>query len=345
MSDALTGRLRPSIHPTYARLLCAWLRQRGFDTATIFRGTRLSWDALVHDNRFISLEQMTRLVRRGTQLSGMPWLGLEVGLQTQASSHGPVGYAAVSSPDVRTMLQVITRFAPLRLQILEYGYEERDGYCEMSARETMALGDAREYVLCANATVLFLLVQATTGQRLEQAQVRFPYACPPWVSHYQSFFGDQVSFDAPCYTVRLPVSVLDWPTLTSDPAAHQQSLRDCERQMKQVMAGGALSQRIRHRLLDSEGHYPTLEEMGDALGLSRRTLIRHLKQEGSAYQELLDDVRKELAIWYLGQTDMAVEQVAEQLGYQDTSNFSRTFRRWFDQTPRQMRESLRQDAS
>lgn len=345
MNPDAPERLRPSIHPTYARLLCAWLRQKGFDTATIFKGTRLSWDALVHDNRFISLEQMTRLIQRGVGLTDMPWLGLDVGLATQLSAHGAVGYAAVSSPDVRTMCQVITRYAPLRLQLLDYNYREQNGQCEMSAREVTDLADAREYIFCANATVLFLMIETTTGQPLSDAEVYFPYPAPAWLSHYQAIFGERLHFDADRYRVVFSSDVLDWPTLTADATAHQQSLRDCDQLLAQIRQGGALSQRIRHRLLDCDGQYPTLDCLADEMGMSRRTLIRHLKQEGSSYQALLDDVRKELAVWYLSHTDLAVEMVAERLGYQDTSNFSRTFRRWFGLTPRAMRETLSDSAA
>ena len=52
---------------------------------------------------------------------------------------------------------------------------------------------------------------------------------------------------------------------------------------------------------------------------------------------LLDDVRQELTVWYLRHTDMPVEAIAERLGYIDTSNFSRTCRRWFGLTPRAIR--------
>jgi hypothetical protein len=63
-----------------------------------------------------------------------------------------------------------------------------------------------------------------------------------------------------------------------------------------------------------------------------------LKAHGTSYQMLLDDVRQELAIWYLRQTDLSVEAIAERLGYSDTSNFSRTCKRWFGLTPRQIRQ-------
>lgn len=330
--------LRPSIHPTYARILCVWLRQQGFDTATILQGTQLSWEQLLLDQRFISLAQMARLIRRGVALTRQPWLGLSVGMATQASYHGPVGYAAMTAPDIRTMLQVITRYAPLRMQLLEYRYEEQADVCVMSALERVDMRDCREYVLAANATVLFLLVLATTGEPLRQARVCFPFAAPEWVSRYKEVFGGELVFGADYYHVVLPRAFLDTPMITTDRQAHQQSLRDCERLLRDYEAGGAWTQRVRHRLLDCAGRFPNLEHMAGEFAMSRRTLIRHLKQEGSAYQELLDDVRKEMAMWYLLQTQLPVEQVAEQLGYTDTSNFSRTFRRWFGMTPRDMRQ-------
>ena len=71
--------------------------------------------------------------------------------------------------------------------------------------------------------------------------------------------------------------------------------------------------------------------------MAARTLIRHLREEGVTYQQLLDNVREELACWLLLHSSMSVEAIAERLGYQDTSNFSRTFRRWLGVTPRDFR--------
>jgi AraC-like DNA-binding protein len=49
-------------------------------------------------------------------------------------------------------------------------------------------------------------------------------------------------------------------------------------------------------------------------------------------------VRSELAAWWLTETQLPIERIAEKLGYQDTSNFSRTFRRWFGMPPLAMRK-------
>ena len=69
----------------------------------------------------------------------------------------------------------------------------------------------------------------------------------------------------------------------------------------------------------------------------RRTLIRRLKQESSSYQTLLDTSRQQRALWYLCHTPYTVEDIAARLGYTDTTNFSRTFRRWFGRAPGEVR--------
>ena len=65
--------------------------------------------------------------------------------------------------------------------------------------------------------------------------------------------------------------------------------------------------------------------------------MRKLKLEGSSYQSLLDAKRKEQAIWHLQHSKDSIEIIAERLGYQDSSNFSRTFRREYGCTPSEVR--------
>jgi AraC-like DNA-binding protein len=74
--------------------------------------------------------------------------------------------------------------------------------------------------------------------------------------------------------------------------------------------------------------------------MSIRTFIRRLKNEGTSYQTLVDEVRREIASWLIRDKSLSVERVAERLGYQDTSNFSRVFKRWFNDTPSAYRKRL-----
>ena len=68
--------------------------------------------------------------------------------------------------------------------------------------------------------------------------------------------------------------------------------------------------------------------------------MRHLRAEGTSFQAMLDTARQSRALWLLQNTAQSVEEIAAQLGYVDTSNFSRTVRRWTGSTPRQLRAHI-----
>jgi len=339
MSLQITDRLRPAVHPTYPRLLCAYLHERGFDNAVIFQDTRLQWEQLLGEHRSLSLEQMSRLIRRAIELTGEPWIGLETAGVTSVSAHGPLGYAVVSAPDLREVLRVVSRYVGVRFQLVGVRFEEFDDRAVLTLDEQVDLAEIREFVTGSILATYFQLVDTVTSRRLRDVAVTVPLDAPDWAAVYEERLGCPVVFGDSRLTITLPAALLDTPCLTADPATHRAALRDCEHQLRQIQSGGPLSQRIGVMLLDRDGDYPTLDDTAEEFAMSRRTLIRKLKAEGTSFQELLDDVRRELAAWYLLETSLPVERIAEKLGYQDPSNFSRTFQRWFGTTPLRMRRA------
>lgn len=334
------AHLRPSIHPTYARLLAAELKRRGFDEAALIEGTRVARTQLLEEKRFLSFEQFRRLAVRGIELTGEPWLGLVVGRSTQISSHGPLGYAMVASADVGQALGVIERYSALRLQVAEFSVERDNGRVQLRVEDVLGWGDLAEYISLHIVGAISLVLETVTGTQLPDTRVAFTYPAPDWVSQYATRLrAVTLEFDAPCCMIDMPESLAAAPCITADASAFRQALRLCERAEAQHQSDGDGAQRVLDHLLDRQGEYPSLKEMAKTLHMSERTLNRKLKAQGTSYQTLLDDVRQELAVWYLQQTEMPVEAIAERLGYRDTSNFSRTCKRWFGVTPRAIRDS------
>ena len=332
--------LQPTMHPVYARLLCMDLRKRGFSQEQILAGSELDWQALHSENRQLSLEQMGRLVLQAEKLSGCPWLGLEVGAMTQVAAHGQLGYAAVASPDLRSLVGVIQRFSPLRLSGLHLQGAEAAGRYELLALERFDMRRINEFIYGNLATISLRLLETASGTLdLQQLRFAFPFERPEWAAEYHRLLGPNVEFDAAVYRFSMPLEWLDWPCLTADAELARLALRDCEYQLQHLNQTDGWSGRVRQRLLTTEGRYPTLDELAEEFHMSTRTLIRRLRDEGSQYQELLDQVRQELTCWLLVHTELSIEAVAERLGYSDTSNFSRTFRRWLGMPPNAFRSS------
>lgn len=81
-------------------------------------------------------------------------------------------------------------------------------------------------------------------------------------------------------------------------------------------------------------------EVARAMNLHHRTLRRHLRQEGTSFQDVKDEVRRDLTLYYLERTAMDFRGISEKLGFAEQSIFSRSCRRWFGQSPSGLRASL-----
>lgn len=330
--------LLPSIHPVYARLVCAELQLRGFSEEAILKGTRLQWDELYNSGLFLSFEQARRLILRAIELTQCPWLGLNVGLNTQVSAHGALGYAGMAASTVGVAMSLMQRFLELRLRFVHLEIAPgKEGVSILLAEHLMS-PDVREFMTANMAAVITQNLQGIVGhQVLERVAIHWPFDVPAWRQHYLDFCPNS-QFGAKQLRVDIPLEVWNLPGIASDPVVFRTALRDCEQQASQLERG-TVTTRLQQRLLSCVDRYPSLEDMAALEHVSARTLIRHLRDEGMTYQRVQDLVREELACWLLGHTPLSVEAIAERLGYQDTSNFSRAFRRWLGVTPRDFRQA------
>ena len=109
---------------------------------------------------------------------------------------------------------------------------------------------------------------------------------------------------------------------------------------RDLHASGPLSGRVRHMMVQHLGDTTlTPDRVARALAVSRRTLSRHLADEGTSFRNILDDVRREFACALLQDRSLSIGDIAFFLQYSEPAAFHRSFRRWTGRTPRAFREA------
>jgi len=89
---------------------------------------------------------------------------------------------------------------------------------------------------------------------------------------------------------------------------------------------------------------PRIAEVALALGLSARSLQRHLAQQGTSFSKVVERTRRQHALELLVQDDLNISEIAQALGYTDPSNFCRAFHKWTGQSPNRCRRRMLQQA-
>lgn len=119
-----------------------------------------------------------------------------------------------------------------------------------------------------------------------------------------------------------PAAPKDVPAAPA-PGAGGRFSREVERHLEPLLASGLTG----------------IQSVAGALGYSRQTLYRRLKAEGVTYEEILDRLRRRLALRFIREEGLSVKEAAWRLGFSDPAAFSRAFKRWTGASPRSMRPS------
>jgi AraC-like DNA-binding protein len=180
-------------------------------------------------------------------------------------------------------------------------------------------------VLATSANVM----RELCGPGWVPSDVFLPHARPANVAPYRQLFRVQPTFNAEICALRFAASWLDRPIEGADPVRRSNALQratesDSEPLTHQVFRA------LRVVLLHGKA---SGDDVAGTLSMHRRTLNRRLKAQGTTYQQVLDQVRLDVARQLLADSDISLDDLAATLGYAGVSPFMRTCRRWTGTTP------------
>ena len=335
--DPATRASLPAFHPVYLRVLAAVLARRGVEVPALLQAARAP---ICDEDAMLPLALAREWMSAALTATATPWLGLELGAAAQTHTHGLVGSAAFASGTLEEALKTIARFAPLRTRALRFEWRSTRTGGELSITDALDLGAVRGFVFDAMLVIVERVLQSLSGRSLAEARYRLPGPAPVWRERYRDHLEGTVSFErGEGLRLSFPATLLGAPCLTADAASHARAAAECARLLEAHQQRRRIGERVRMLLAASADRLPGAVQIAAHLHLSPRSLHRRLADEGLSLRGLHDELRRERACFWLAETDLPIQRIAERLGYADASNFARCFRRWTGSTPRAFRHS------
>ena len=330
-----------SIHFINAAL--TGVKRLGMDVDTLLAHAGIDAELLNQPKARISPEQYTRFVK-------MLWLVTQdehVGFDAQPRRLGTFAMMCQLIIHAKTLGQALQRSSQFyKLFGDDWAVSlERDKHEARLIPQIPKRLDPDHFITESMLMIWHGLASWLIERRIPLERVHFNYSRPEHADEYDAlFFAPVMQFDAPRTEITFAADYLDLP-IRQDEKSLEEFLKAAPAQLLvKFKNSNSLTSRIRELLKSQIGEeMPTLSDVAAMLYLSPQTLRRRLAAEGKSYQGVKDALRRDAAIHLLLTPNLTLEDVAQQVGFSETSTFHRAFKKWTGVTPGLYRQLHGQD--
>lgn len=310
-------------------------RSRHIDTHHLLRGSELFYEDILTGRALISPQQCLRLFANAHRLLHAADTSFLFGQRLWPGHYGASSALLEQADHLLQALELISDYRSLLSPLLTPVIHLDEHHLHLYWRDSCGADDMRTFLLEASMTGIVALARRQQGERLPW-RFQFAYAEPGYVEQYWVHLGDELSFDRPSTVMSLPREYLlrPWPNRGS--TAAQVARQSCNEQLQAWGWSCSFLDRL-HEYLNQHIRQPlSLERVAAAFDTSPASFKRRLARHGTHFQEQLDLSRRDLALYLYQVKGYSNEEVALQLGFNDVTNFRRSFKRWTGRTPSEL---------
>jgi AraC-like DNA-binding protein len=311
------------------------LSEQGIPASALLQDTGLTPAQLDDPAGWVTVPELDRFLERAMALSGLSRPGIMLGRRLHISAHGAAGMAGLTAPDARAALRVALRFFPLITEVVSMRMDEGLGTVRVTLETLPGLPPrCEQFVVHTLFSSLSLMAGFLLGPQADGLVLECPGPNDDALRRALPELGGSMRFGAPCHRIVLPQALLDLRFALANATAHQTALTRCEDELTALTGRQSWTNKLLLKMLQEQEGFPTLDQLAERMAVSTRTLHRRLASEGTSFRALLNAARMSRAQMWLRQGRSVID-VAHALGYGDSANFSRAFRRHHGVAPSQ----------
>jgi len=318
----------------YLKAILASARRNGCDTQALLNTADIAVELLDSPKARIPVESFTLFVKAVRYELQDEQLGF-MGSPSRPGTFAMMGYACIHCPTLGQYLSRSIEFYQTLIGNYEMPITVEDDLACIKFLPRSEQVDPSHFAPQTSMSLVHRISCWLIGQNLNLHSVSLTHARPEHAHDYNMLFRAPIQFDQPFDALYFSSRYLSAPNIQDEssleallelPSLQLMSLPDYK---------NSLADKIRVMIKqDVEAQFPELEPIAEELGLSSATLRRRLRSEGTTYQIIKDDIRRDAAIYHLGRGVMSIEQVAAKIGFIEVTSFYRAFKRWTGVTPR-----------
>jgi AraC-like DNA-binding protein len=317
------------------KLRIAVAENLGADRGSILQEANIEPEFISNPKARITVEQTMQVWKAIVKETGLDTIGLECGIKARFQTMGILGYVMMNSSSILSAWNKLCTYQELVLSIVLHRIRTEGNRVIITGEMQEEWQDEFRYTLDFIYASSLTLIKNCTSKEIVPIEVGFNFPAPENIARYHEIFGPaKIKFSCESPYMIYNSSDLDKQITGTDPSIFEHFeilLEDSANEHNKINAQSRAVKNSIFRRLKAE--IPRIDEVSRELAMSVRSLQDGLKKEGTTFQNILTDVRKEVAIKQLSRPEINITDVAFLSGFSDVSVFSRNFKKWTGLTP------------
>jgi len=336
----------PAVPMNYLCFVFRTLGKDGYEVETLLAGTGLTAEQIEDPNFRCDFWSHLRFYKNAIALTNDPHLGPKLAQRFETNYIGLPAYAAMNAACLGDALEVLNRFLFLTFPAIEFTFPDEEvdpqtGEVAIRLRPKLEFGDITYLVFSSGLVVCDGICKQTLRATQAASRAELTISEPEGWGDAASLLNFPVRFNSLEHRLFFPAGLMHRPLPGADPINHKWLLGLCEQFAAEASFETTVDIQVVTFLKARHNLDISMSEVAAALGYSERSLRRQLERSGMSFRKLVDQVREIRAQWMLANTPKTVEAIAYELGFETSSNFARSFKRWTGVTPREFRDGQR----
>ncbi|CAM4280150.1 AraC family transcriptional regulator [Acinetobacter pragensis] len=312
---------------------------RGYSISAILENSGIKAEDLDSIDTYFSLNQISKFVQNALILTKDPSISIAFSQYIRLSHFGSFGIALMSAPTLNDVFVICKKYSSLIDPTISFESEIKDSTICIKFGKQIPLGLNYYYTQEALCLSIIRIISDLVEHELPQLRIELDYAKPSYAEKF-NYLNAPISWNKRHCAIYFNTIILDKKLPGADLPAFQKALRMCEAELSLfTQQGENWLIKLKLMILQNLQKPLTAEEMAEQLHLSRRTFFRKLAEYDTTYDALLSTSRAEVAKDYLLYKKTSLIELADHLGYNDVSNFTKAFKRWYGLPPKQWLQS------
>jgi AraC-like DNA-binding protein len=323
------------------RLAVERLKSAGVPVGPILKHSGLTPELIAEPDERLSVRSQIAFLNDAARALKDDCLGFTLARDHDPREIGLLYYVMASSPTLGAALQRLARYSKVTNEALVFGYREANNLSvTLSYSGVPRHTDVQQMEFCMFAAIR--ICRLLTGRQLVPQHFAIAHYRSEGTTEMSRFVGTKVEFGAERDEFAFNIETRELPVIHADNYLNDLLLKYCEAALANRRGdANQLRTKVENAISSLLPHGRALVgDVARSLGMSQRTLGRKLADEGLNFTEILQHLRRDLAVRYIDDRKLRVSQIAWLLGFRDVSAFTHACKRWTGKTPRQMRAAI-----